>query len=120
LHVVPQRQDALLRVVPLLLVQNDVQLNRGGFVSAQDLLAIDDVDRLAIVIDRRICERRAMLWTERQPVQHESRRWPLGHLGRSRIRRWTVRGGAVWMETVAAAYAEELHRDLFDWRSLLG
>ena len=70
LHVVPQRQDALLREVPAGLVKSDVELKRRGFVAADALLFRNgiDVDRVAVVVNTRVRERRTELWTKRQSV----------------------------------------------------
>src|SRR6185503_5201540 len=73
LHVVPQRQNALLREVPAGLVEPDVELKRRGLVAADDLLPGHgiDVDRFTAVVDSRIGERRSELWSKRQTVHDE-------------------------------------------------
>src|SRR5688572_5084396 len=111
LHVVPQRQDALLWEMPAGLVESDVELNRRGFVATDDLLVGDriDIDWLAIVVDGGIGKRRTELWTKRQTIDDESgRRRVLRHGWRTNRRRWTRPGGAVRQERCIAALAEEL------------
>ena len=123
LHVVPQRQDALLRVVPAELVKPDVELDRGRFVNSFALLIGSriDVDGLAVIVDCRIGKRRAGLWTKRQTVQHETGRpRVLRHLRRRRRSRRTAPGSAIREEARTAAHSEKLHRDFFNVRSRLG
>src|SRR5215208_10113 len=61
--VVPQRQHALLREVPAVLVERDVELNGRGFITTYPLLIGDgiNVDGFAVVVYSRIRERRAEL-----------------------------------------------------------
>src|SRR6185295_10233686 len=68
LHIFPQRENALLRIVPTLLIKRDVQLNRCGFVGSFES------DRVTRIVNRRIGKWRSRLWPQRQTIQDEAKR----------------------------------------------
>src|SRR5215510_4927355 len=70
LHVVPQRQHALLWEVPASFVKSDVELNRGRLITTEDLLLSDgiDVDGIAAVVDSGIGKGSAELWAKGKTI----------------------------------------------------
>src|SRR6185369_750158 len=118
-HVLPQRENTLLREVPAFLVQGDVELDRSRLIDTFQLFSAYDVNRLAVVVNCRIREWRAHLWTKRQTVKYEPlRRCVLRHEGRGH-KRWRTRAcRPIGEERRPATSAKELHRHLFDVRSI--
>src|SRR5262249_44441494 len=106
-YVVPQRKHALLRVVPSLLVENNVELKCCRLVGSLR------PDWLAVVVDRRIGERRSRLRSARQAVEQEpGRRLIQSALRILAWRRRALAGRAIREESRIAPLAKEGHRRL--------
>src|SRR6185503_16926431 len=68
LHILPQTEHALLWVVPLLLVEEDIELERSGLITSLG------ADGISVVIHGGIGERRSGSRTIRQSIQDKTER----------------------------------------------